>query len=68
MSELYGCVNDVKNMYDLLSFTMGFPEEGITMLVDAGDLATEDNFPSKENIEVSSSSLPQVPFLITRVV
>ena len=53
-SPLGGCVNDVNNMYQLLVETMGFPEEDISMLVDVGEAATEDNYPSKANIEVSS--------------
>jgi hypothetical protein len=51
-SQLNGCVMDVDNIHDLLVNTMGFTAEGITMLVDEGESATEDNYPSKANIEV----------------
>ena len=53
-SPLGGCVNDVNNMYQLLVETMGFPEEDINMLVDDGVAATDENYPSKANIEVRS--------------
>jgi len=58
-SPLGGCVNDVNNMYQLLVETMGFPEEDIFMLVDDGEAATEENYPSKANIEAGLSYMMQ---------
>ena len=45
-------------MREFLIDMMGFPAEEILMLVDDGEEATEENFPSKENIEVNLTSQP----------
>ena len=54
-------------MYSLLVETMGFPEESLVMLVDDGEAATDDNYPSKANIEVSSEGLVRTGRLINNV-
>jgi len=52
-------VLDATNMRDFLIDIMGFPAEEILMLVDDGEEATEENFPSKENIEAYLSQVVQ---------
>eukprot|EP00210_Caulerpa_lentillifera_P002877 g2747.t1 len=51
--ELYGCINDMKNIRQLLTECFGFQTENITVLTDdkahTGDLPTSQNI--KENLE-----------------
>ena len=65
-NELPSPVLDATNMREFLIDMMGFPAEEIFMLVDDGDEATEENFPSKENIEVNIASQPLQYMLIIK--
>lgn len=47
-SELYGCIDDVHNMYDMLITEMKIPEENITMLYD--NAPNKGLYPTRKNI------------------